>query len=78
MQSDPEGTLWRDPPDYFDQIVYPAYVRAHTRMFKDGDIEKGQPDDFVKDLLLIDSEKLGMDEIFEKAAAVIWEASKLR
>ncbi|KAL5524140.1 hypothetical protein ACEPAG_8313 [Sanghuangporus baumii] len=76
VQSDPEGALWRDPPNYFDQIVYPAYIRAHTRMFIDGDFEKGSPSDFVKGLLLIDSEKLGMDEIFEKSAELIWKVSK--
>ena len=41
MQSDPEGSLWRDPPGYFDDIVYPAYVRAHTHVFEAGDVEQG-------------------------------------
>ncbi|KAL5528057.1 NRK1 [Sanghuangporus sanghuang] len=77
VQSDPEGALWRDPPNYFEQIVYPAYIHAHTRMFVDGDTEEGDPSDFVKGLLLIDPEKLGMDEIFEKSAELIWEVSKL-
>ncbi|GMK56775.1 hypothetical protein CspeluHIS016_0306150 [Cutaneotrichosporon spelunceum] len=35
------GTVWMDPPGYFDNIVYPAYVKAHTAVFKDGDVEEG-------------------------------------
>jgi len=38
-----EGSLWRDPPQYWEQIVYPAYVRAHERMFKDGNVEAAVP-----------------------------------
>lgn len=41
VQSDPEGGLWRDPPGYFDDIVYPAYVRANKNLFEGSDIEKG-------------------------------------
>lgn len=31
-----QGTVWTDPPGYFDNIVYPAYVKAHERVFTDG------------------------------------------
>lgn len=41
VQSDPEGSLWRDPPNYFDDIVYPAYVRAHENIFEGGNVEDG-------------------------------------
>ncbi|CAE6357774.1 unnamed protein product [Rhizoctonia solani] len=42
VQSDgSEGSLWRDPPNYWEQIVYPAYSRAHKHLFKDEDVEKG-------------------------------------
>ncbi|EJD03414.1 P-loop containing nucleoside triphosphate hydrolase protein [Fomitiporia mediterranea MF3/22] len=77
VQSDPEGSLWRDPPNYFDQIVYPAYVRAHTRMFENGDFEHGEPSDFVPRLVVIDCEELSMDEVFERSAQAVWEVSKI-
>jgi nicotinamide/nicotinate riboside kinase len=35
------GGVWTDPPNYFEQIVYPAYVKAHEDMFKDGNVEDG-------------------------------------
>ncbi|BEJ15182.1 hypothetical protein CspHIS471_0409490 [Cutaneotrichosporon sp. HIS471] len=35
------GTVWEDPPGYFDNIVYPAYVKAHVGVFKGGDVEDG-------------------------------------
>ncbi|THH09450.1 hypothetical protein EW145_g2016 [Phellinidium pouzarii] len=67
VQSDPEGTLWRDPPQYFERIVYPAYVRAHERVFSDGDVEAGASSGFVQRLTLIESDRMSMDEMFEKA-----------
>jgi hypothetical protein len=36
------GDVWQDPPHYFDNIVYPAYVDAHKHLFTDQDVEKGQ------------------------------------
>ena len=28
-----EGAFWKDPPGYFEQLVYPAYVDAHRSIF---------------------------------------------
>ncbi|GFZ50946.1 hypothetical protein JCM24511_08704 [Saitozyma sp. JCM 24511] len=36
------GGVWVDPPNYFTNIVYPAYVKAHAEMFESGDVENGQ------------------------------------
>ena len=36
--------MWRDPPLYWEQIVWPAYVAAHKDMLEGGDIEHGQND----------------------------------
>lgn len=78
MQSDPEGTLWRDPPSYFDRIVYPAYVRAHKRLFVDGDLDHGVPNNFVQNLVLIDGEEVSMDDLFERSAKAIWDVFQLQ
>ncbi|PWN50598.1 P-loop containing nucleoside triphosphate hydrolase protein [Violaceomyces palustris] len=37
-----EGTVWKDPPNYFPNIVWPAYVEAHKKVFEAGDVEKGR------------------------------------
>ncbi|TRM67931.1 hypothetical protein BD626DRAFT_480229 [Schizophyllum amplum] len=37
-----EGSLWRDPPNYWEQIVYPAYIEAHKHLFEGGDVENGR------------------------------------
>ncbi|GHJ84679.1 hypothetical protein NliqN6_1081 [Naganishia liquefaciens] len=36
------GDVWQDPPHYFDNIVYPAYVDAHRKLFTNQDVEKGE------------------------------------
>lgn len=71
VQSDPEGALWKDPPEYFEQIVYPAYVRAHTRVFEGGDVGRGTPSGFVERLVLIDGDKEQMEGIFERACEAV-------
>lgn len=38
-----DGSVWEDPPFYFDEIVWPAYREAHARMFEGEDVEHGAP-----------------------------------
>ncbi|KAF7315250.1 Fumarate reductase [Mycena indigotica] len=59
VQSDPEGTLWRDPPNYWEQIVYPAYVDANREVFIDGDVENGKPTEKVEGLALLEGITMG-------------------
>jgi nicotinamide/nicotinate riboside kinase len=46
LKADPNdaaaGGVWTDPPNYFEQIVYPAYVKAHEHIFENGDVENGK------------------------------------
>ncbi|CAA7259174.1 unnamed protein product [Cyclocybe aegerita] len=66
-----EGALWRDPPLYWEQIVYPAYLEAHEEVFENGDVENGKPTDKVKDLILLDSLDISMTEAVERCCAVL-------
>ena len=65
MQSDPEGALWRDPPHYWEQIVWPAYVRAHADMLTGGDVEHGRPTDKVPGLVLVEGLEKSMADIVD-------------
>lgn len=56
--------------------MYPAYVRAHERLLTGGDVEAGQPSGTVKDLVLLDCEKMRMDDVFEKACSAVLDASR--
>ncbi|KAI3486736.1 hypothetical protein L1887_49686 [Cichorium endivia] len=38
-----EGTVWKDPEGYFDNIVWPAYELAHRGVFEGHDVENGGP-----------------------------------
>ncbi|KAJ7647557.1 P-loop containing nucleoside triphosphate hydrolase protein [Roridomyces roridus] len=71
VQSDPEGTLWRDPPHYWEQIVYPAYVDAHAAVFENGDVEKGGPSGKVEGLVLLESLSMTMGEAVDRSCEVI-------
>ena len=61
-QFNSEGTLWRDPPDYWENIVWPAYVAAHSGMLEDGDVEKGKSNGTVTGLIVVDGLDISMDE----------------
>ncbi|EAU80443.2 hypothetical protein CC1G_12108 [Coprinopsis cinerea okayama7 len=37
-----EGEVWKDPPQYWEKIVWPAYIRAHEHLFEEGDVESGK------------------------------------
>ncbi|KAF9476378.1 P-loop containing nucleoside triphosphate hydrolase protein [Pholiota conissans] len=71
VQSDPEGTLWRDPPHYWENIVYPAYIEAHHDVFEHGDVEQGKPTDKVEGLVLLESLNISMDEAVERCCEMI-------
>lgn len=72
-----EGTVWKDPPGYFDNIVWPAYQAAHQRVFQNGDLEQGdmarlsdeeQPTAGgpVSDLIVLDAQSPGTDASYSQ------------
>ncbi|KAJ1304599.1 hypothetical protein OPQ81_005741 [Rhizoctonia solani] len=76
-----EGSLWRDPPNYWEQIVYPAYLRAHKHLFKNEDVEKADlTPEYVNKLLLLHGEghgdqTLDMGQMVEASAQCILAVS---
>ncbi|OCH86438.1 P-loop containing nucleoside triphosphate hydrolase protein [Obba rivulosa] len=75
VQSDPEGTLWRDPPHYWEQIVWPAYVAAHRGMLEGGDIEHGAPNGSVPGLILIEPLEMKMSEMVDRVCTRLVEVA---
>jgi len=69
-----EGTLWRDPPHYWEQIVYPAYVDANRDVFENGDVERGAPGGKVAGLVLLESLEMSMEEAVSRSCQVIARA----
>ena len=65
VQTDPEGALWRDPPHYWEQIVWPAYVRAHEKIFENGDVENGKSNGTVEGLVLVEGLQQSMGDIID-------------
>jgi len=66
-----EGTLWRDPPQYWEQIVYPAYVDANREVFENGDVETGAASGKVGGLVLLESLEMAMWEAVSRSCEVI-------
>lgn len=79
-----DGSTWVDPPKYFEQVVYPAYQKAHADIFVGGDIEHGdvRPEwsGPPKSLTVLEPKdgEAEMTRVFELALERIWSrASEL-
>ncbi|WFD00966.1 hypothetical protein MYAM1_003723 [Malassezia yamatoensis] len=78
-----DGSVWEDPPFYFDAIVWPAYLEAHAKMFQNQDVECGQPipaetRNFdggpVPHLNLIEAQTQPIESVVNQALQCIYEA----
>lgn len=70
---------WQDPPDYWQNIVWPSYLYAHSSLFLDGDVEHGKIDPSVaENIVLLEANELGMEEMVEKACKAIFKAVRVR
>jgi len=74
----PEGDIWRDPPMYWEKVVWPAHVRAHRHIFKDEDVEKGDPNGKVKEMILFDSTATKVDDMLSAIMDKIFDFSASR
>ncbi|KAJ7035195.1 P-loop containing nucleoside triphosphate hydrolase protein [Mycena alexandri] len=61
------GTLWHDPPNYWEQIVYPAYVNANREVFESGDVEKGALNGKVERLVLLESLEMSIGDMVNRS-----------
>lgn len=80
-----DGDVWEDPPFYFDEIVWPAYLEAHQRMFERGDVEAGKPiaaNERTEDggpvprLCVIEAERHSTDEVVGEVCQAVYELWK--
>ncbi|KAJ8502029.1 hypothetical protein ONZ45_g11922 [Pleurotus djamor] len=71
----PEGDTWRDPPQYWEKIVWPAYVDAHKELFQDGDVVAGQLSGKVDDVILFESTETEMKDMVNTAMERIMKAT---
>lgn len=76
MHSHPTETSWQDPPGYWEDIIYPAFLDAHKDIFVDGDVEHGQLTSAVSGLILIESMEISMSDAVEKCCSVLKEMAE--
>lgn len=76
MQSDPEGLLWKDPPHYWERIVYPAYIKAHSHLFIDANVETGSltPSAAEQGIVLLEASGMSMAELLDATCRAVMEA----
>lgn len=66
-----EGVVWEDPPQYWEKVAYPAYIKAHRELFQGGDVERGPLTGRVPGMHVLEAEGLSMTEVFEQACEII-------
>ncbi|KAH7883127.1 hypothetical protein F5I97DRAFT_1960381 [Phlebopus sp. FC_14] len=65
-----EGTLWHDPPQYWEQVVYPAFLEAHRDLFENGDVEQGKPSGVtVKELMVLETARMETTDVVAACCA---------
>ncbi|KAJ1305632.1 hypothetical protein OPQ81_000629 [Rhizoctonia solani] len=73
----PEGIIWVDPPYYWKDFTYPAYLRTHSRLFQGGEVETNllSSEAEYENITLLDGEgtqrNLSWEDIFQHAASEI-------
>ncbi|KAF8599698.1 hypothetical protein BDV93DRAFT_448845 [Ceratobasidium sp. AG-I] len=81
--SDVDGEAWVEPPNYWEQIAYPAYIEAHSHLFHKGDVEAGNLSREARTLglLVLDGQgteqNLSFEELFKMAASAVLLKSQL-
>jgi len=72
VQSEPSGSVWQDPPNYWARIVQLAYVEAHSDLFEGGDVENGKlTGQKVRNLVLIEGLEMEMSDIVDKCCKIL-------
>ncbi|KIY73889.1 hypothetical protein CYLTODRAFT_416543 [Cylindrobasidium torrendii FP15055 ss-10] len=69
----PEGDTWRDPPQYWEKIVWPAYLKAHKHIFENDDVVRGPAKD--KDLIVFEGTDVGMEAMVDAVMNKVLEVS---
>ncbi|KAJ8453749.1 hypothetical protein ONZ45_g19584 [Pleurotus djamor] len=71
----PEGDTWRDPPQYWENIVWPAYQDAHKHLFKGEDVATGElSNEVVENIILFESTRSQMGDMVNLAMERICKA----
>lgn len=78
-----DGSVWTDPPDYFEQVVWPSYVEGNSGLFKNADVihgalqwplsEQSVDGSPIRNLHLIDTEHLSVSEVCDIACDLLYK-----
>ena len=63
-----------DPPGYWEDIVYPAYVRAHQDLFVGGNMASNDLTGKVPNLVVFDGEEMNLAELLDRTCQKVANA----
>ena len=69
--------FWQDPPGYFEDVVWPNYVKEHGYLFEDGDVEGEavkRTEGEMKGVKVGPVNDVGLDQVCEWVIGCIREA----
>lgn len=60
-----------------DNIVWPAYLKAHRKLFVNGDVEHGPVDETaVEGVDLLEASRMSMDELLQQSCEQVYDRVK--
>lgn len=63
----------QDPPRYWEEIVWPAYLASHRSLFVGGDVQQGEIDSkVIEGVVIIEAGQMSMDEMVNFACEVMY------
>jgi nicotinamide/nicotinate riboside kinase len=69
--------LIQDPPRYWEEIVWPAYIASHQALFVGGDVQAGKIDtNVIEGVVIVEASGMSMDEMVNMACEVVYKKVK--
>ncbi|CAO3650720.1 unnamed protein product [Cunninghamella blakesleeana] len=65
---------WVDPPNYFDYIVWPEFLKQHKHI--QGPHNQHQPTEYDPSITLINTDELSIPQSIDKVVNLLWPSKK--
>jgi nicotinamide/nicotinate riboside kinase len=66
-----DGSIWLDPPGYWDNVIFPAYLDAHRAWYEGGDVVNGKLSKAAQDEKLALIEETEASDLVNQSCQVL-------